>query len=72
MIVDCRTCPVRGTHCEDCMVTAMLTISPHDLPLDPAEREAVTALVSAGLVSPQEAHRAQARKEPWPGLASAV
>ncbi|AKU17145.1 hypothetical protein [Luteipulveratus mongoliensis] len=70
MIVDCQTCPVRGTRCEDCMVTAMLTISVHDLPLDPAEREALTMLVSSGLVSATEAHQATARREAWPGLAS--
>ena len=23
MLVDCQTCPVRGVHCADCMVTAL-------------------------------------------------
>lgn len=70
MIVDCQTCPVRGTHCEDCVVTAMLTLSTHDLPVDRAEHDALATLVGVGLVHPDEAARASARREPWPGLAS--
>jgi hypothetical protein len=63
MVVDCDTCPVRGLRCDDCMVTALLATPVADLPLDAAERLAVTRLVSAGLVSAETASRARARSE---------
>jgi hypothetical protein len=53
MIVTCATCPVRGLRCDDCVVTALATISvgpPGSRPLDPAERRAVGLFVAAGLV----------------------
>lgn len=78
MLVDCETCPVRGRHCADCMVTA-LTLLPMparqpageagvapegSLPLDPAERRAVSVLIAAGLVDRAEGDSATARFEP--------
>ena len=69
--IDCETCPVQHVGCDDCVVTALhglqdgtLSGGP-GLPLDPREREVVTALVAAGLVDPQTATRARARREPW-------
>jgi len=53
MIVECATCPVRGLRCDDCVVTALATISlapPGGHPLDLAERRAVGLFVAAGLV----------------------
>lgn len=70
MHVDCQTCPVRQTHCDDCMVTALQAISPLALPLDHAEQTAMGVLVAAGLVTAEEAASASARRELWPGLAS--
>lgn len=74
MLVDCQTCPVRGVHCPDCMVTALTRIpmpslkavatgGDDALPLDPAERRAVAVLAAAGLVDRREAQRATARVE---------
>lgn len=77
MLVDCESCPVRGRHCADCMVTAltripMPTLRPAEdaggpldpLPLDTAERRAVAVLLAAGLVDRQAADHASARLEP--------
>ena len=53
MIVTCDTCPVRGLRCDDCVVTALATISvgpPGERPLDAKERRAVGLFVSAGLL----------------------
>ena len=65
MIIDCQACPVRDIHCDDCMVPALLAPLDSALPLDRAERAAVTRLVEAGLVSASQAAGAQARREPW-------
>jgi hypothetical protein len=70
MVVDCSACPARDVRCDDCMVTAMLSQPAADLPLDAAERQAVTRLVSAGLVSPQAAAAARARATPSGGTAA--
>ncbi|HEY7717680.1 MAG TPA: hypothetical protein VH915_02895 [Pedococcus sp.] len=67
VIIDCTTCPVRELHCGDCMVTALLELPGAELPLDPAERAAVTAFVAAGLVAPEEAGGLRARRQPWDG-----
>ncbi len=67
MIIDCSSCPVRELHCDDCMVPALLALPTADLPLDAAERAAVTAFVSAGLVDRVEAASLRARQEPWVG-----
>ena len=48
MQIDCDTCPVRGDHCGDCVVSVLL--GPPDL-LD-VEREAVSLLASRGLIPP--------------------
>jgi hypothetical protein len=65
MIIDCQSCPVRDTHCADCMVTTLLVPTAGDLPLDAAERGAVGRFVAAGLVAPEEGARVRARPEPW-------
>ena len=67
MIIECTTCPVGGTRCDDCMVTALLTPSSSDLPLDAAEETAVQRFVRAGLLDPGEAEGLTARREPWRG-----
>ncbi len=68
MTVDCRTCPVRELHCDDCMVPVFLTLTEpgtrSETSLDPEERAAVTRLVRAGLVDAETAARARARLEP--------
>jgi hypothetical protein len=71
VVVDCATCPARGLRCDDCMVTALLSMPPADLPLDAAERLAVTRLVSAGLVTAETAASARARSERSGGRAAA-
>jgi hypothetical protein len=63
MIVDCMSCPVRGTRCDDCVVSVLLSSA--ELPLDPAERRAVSVLVGAGLVGADAAAGLTARREPW-------
>lgn len=74
MLVECRRCPVQGTDCAGCMVTALLDpaaagIEPEELatelPLDRAERQVVGRLVAAGLVSVETANAARARHEPY-------
>ncbi|GAB3436390.1 hypothetical protein GCM10027517_06440 [Phycicoccus ginsengisoli] len=72
VIIDCQTCPVRDLHCADCMVPALLAPQDARLPLDAAERAAVTRFVEAGLVSVPEASSVQARREPWGAHARAV
>lgn len=67
MIIDCSTCPGRGRHCDGCMVTALVEPPVAALPLDAAERAAVTMFVGAGLVTPVEARRLRARREPEGG-----
>jgi hypothetical protein len=71
MIVDCDSCPVRQTHCADCVVTALMSPSAAELPLDPRERKALSVLVDAGLVSERQAAAVHAQREPW-GRYSAV
>ncbi|HEX2705141.1 MAG TPA: hypothetical protein VHM65_05225 [Candidatus Lustribacter sp.] len=70
MQIDCDRCPVRGTHCESCFVTALarlpvLALDPQDQALDPAEQRAVDLFVAAGLVAADEAAGLRARREPW-------
>lgn len=72
MIVDCDTCPVRGTRCEGCVVTALTAPRPAELPLDPSERRAVETLVGAGLVAREQVAGLHARREPWSGSRAAV
>lgn len=77
MSVECRTCPVRELHCGDCMVPVLLSLTaPERHPettLDHDERTAVTRLVQAGLVDPEEASRVRVRLDtPASGLGSAT
>jgi hypothetical protein len=64
MIVDCDTCPVRGTHCGDCVVTVLMSPASAGLPLDPLEQKAVATLVEAGLVDRSRVVTLTARREP--------
>lgn len=72
MIIDCQSCPVRDVHCADCVVTALLMPQGAELPLDAAERLAVTRFVEAGLVSVADASAVSARREPWSAHVRAV
>jgi hypothetical protein len=75
MIIDCQSCPVRDLHCDDCMVTALVALEAPlaaELPLDAAERAAVSRFAGAGLVSAQTAAEATARREPWASHVRAV
>ena len=72
MIIDCQSCPVRDLHCDDCMVTALAAPQAAELPLDVAERTAMSRFVSAGLVSAQTAAELTAHREPWASHVSAV
>jgi len=72
MIVDCDTCPVRGSQCADCVVTALTAPLSADMPLDRQEQRAVSALVAAGLVRPDRVAGLRARREPWTGARAAV
>lgn len=75
MIIDCRTCPVLGQRCDDCVVTVLSTpgsakylTSPEFQPspglqLDAAENKAVSMFVGAGLVSAGAALGLRARRE---------
>ncbi|MFZ2516842.1 MAG: hypothetical protein WAW82_14375 [Candidatus Lutibacillus vidarii] len=63
MLMDCQTCPVRGQHCDECVVTVLLQIEGRAvLPLDEAERRAVSVFVEAGLVSHRAASRVVAER----------
>ena len=63
MLMDCQTCPVRGQHCDECVVTVLLQIEGRAvLPLDEAERRAVSVFVDAGLVSRRGAGRVVAER----------
>ena len=50
------------------MVSALLEPPTADLPLDSAERSAVTLLVASGLVAAEDAVGLRARREPWAGV----
>ena len=78
VMIDCGTCPVQHVGCADCMVTALgplSTLADPDLPLPlqaqlplvRREREVVSRLVAAGLVSAQTANEARAVHEPRSG-----
>jgi hypothetical protein len=59
MSIDCDTCPVRGFHCQDCVVSAIL--GPPEL-LD-LEQRAIAVLVDRGLVPPLRDPRSHRRRE---------
>jgi hypothetical protein len=70
MLVDCETCPVRDVQCADCVVTALgvpaleiTPLRPAELPLDRAERRAVSVLLASGLVDAGTAHAARAVRD---------
>lgn len=72
VMIDCATCPVQHVACDGCLVTALDDLAGaagEELALDPRERAVVSRLVSAGLVAPETATRARARREPWSGYA---
>lgn len=64
MRTDCTTCPVRDTHCGDCIVPVLLNLAPPvptpgprdpaAEPLDQREREALLMLRETGLVTDLE------------------
>jgi len=83
MIVDCRTCSVRGQGCDDCVVTVLLgapgpgeslsAVAPQaaaGLALDAAESRVVSIFVGAGLVQPSAVAELRARRESVPSWAA--
>ncbi len=73
MVVDCGTCPVRESRCDDCIVTVLgalplVSLDGTRLPLDAGERRAVEVFVRAGMVTSAEAGAVSARREPWGGV----
>lgn len=54
MHIDCDTCPVRGEHCRDCVISVLL--GPPEL-LD-LEQRAVSVLAAQGLIPPLRDPRA--------------
>lgn len=65
MIVDCVTCPVRGSACADCAVGVVLDTPSRGLPLDAAERRAVHVFVACGLLPAARTIGLRAHMEPW-------
>lgn len=49
--IDCDSCLVRGLHCHDCVVTALLG-PPPELGFDDDEQKALGVLAESGLVPP--------------------
>lgn len=49
VVVDCDTCAVRGLHCHDCVVTALLG-PPPEAGFDTEAAEALGVLADSGLV----------------------
>lgn len=55
MIVDCARCAAPPTHCDDCVITALLGAPPAEGPgveFDGIERVALVRLADAGLLPP--------------------
>lgn len=50
MIVDCDCCAVRGSACQDCVITVLLGAPPGGVELDGTERRALDTLAKAGMV----------------------
>lgn len=50
MIVDCDRCEVRGSACQDCVITVLLGAPPDGVELDGTERRALNTLAEAGMV----------------------
>jgi hypothetical protein len=51
MEINCETCPVRETHCADCVVNLFLEQPRVRTNLLPAEKAALEVLVDSGLVA---------------------
>ncbi|HEY1135423.1 MAG TPA: hypothetical protein VGE77_12690 [Nocardioides sp.] len=49
--IDCDSCLVRGLHCHDCVVTALLG-PPPEQGFDTEEQRALDVLAAGGLVPP--------------------
>lgn len=56
--IDCDSCLVRGLHCHDCVVTALLG-PPPELGFDSDEQRALDVLAAGGLVPPLRLVRAE-------------
>lgn len=48
MFIDCTRCPVRGTACTDCLVTALFEVPPEHGTLGPEEHRAIEVFARAG------------------------
>lgn len=68
MMIDCGRCPMRGTACGDCVVTALLAAPAEPavtMALDLDERVAVSAFLDAGLITTSALGDLCARREPF-------
>ncbi len=65
LFIDCRSCPVRGRHCGDCVVPTLFLQATPELPLDAGERQAVGVFAAAGLLDAAQVAGLRARAEPW-------
>ncbi len=61
-LIDCDSCLVRGLHCHDCVVTALLG-PPPELELDDDQTRALAVLADGGLVPPLRLVRAVSAPE---------
>lgn len=53
MLIECEGCEVRGSACGDCVVTAVLGVSPaQPVDLDDRELAALGLLADVGMVAP--------------------
>lgn len=52
MLIDCDTCSVRGSGCQDCVVSLMLGPPQEILDFDDDEQAALGVLANSGLVPP--------------------
>jgi hypothetical protein len=68
MIVDCDRCAVRGSACQDCVITVLLGAPPGGVELDGTEQRALDTLAEAGMVPPlQLVDRRDGRRAPRGG-----
>lgn len=51
VLIDCERCVVRGSGCDDCVVTALLG-TPRTVEIGDREQEALQALADVGMVPP--------------------
>jgi hypothetical protein len=52
VLIDCDTCSVRGSGCDDCVISVLLGSPAEFVDLDESEQTAVDALAAGGLVPP--------------------